>query len=65
MEGTANLIVYRNSEIIRNTHKGVRFVCPNPFSFVVPCTIMLMELQNGLCQSMENGMLTRVRRILY
>ncbi|KAL4398216.1 hypothetical protein AHAS_Ahas01G0269700 [Arachis hypogaea] len=25
----------------------------------------LMELQNGLCQSMENGTLMRVSRILY
>ncbi|XP_016199073.2 uncharacterized protein LOC107640037 [Arachis ipaensis] len=55
MEGTANLMVYRDGEIIRNTHEGVRFVCQNPFSFVVPCTMTLMELQNGLCQSMENN----------
>ncbi|RYR33306.1 hypothetical protein Ahy_A10g047875 [Arachis hypogaea] len=65
MEGTANLVVYLNGEIIRNTHEGVRFVCQNPFSFVVPCTMTLMELQNGLCQSMENGMLMTVSRILY
>nr|XP_025611914.1 uncharacterized protein LOC112705294 [Arachis hypogaea] len=65
MEGTANLVVYRNGEIIRNTREGVRFVCQNPFSFVVPCTMTLMELQNGLCQSMENGTLMRVSRILY
>ncbi|QHO09026.1 uncharacterized protein DS421_14g477710 [Arachis hypogaea] len=65
MEGTANLVVYRNSEIIRNTHEGVRFVCQNPFSFVVPCTMTLMELQNDLCQSMENSTLMRVSRILY
>ncbi|XP_015950212.1 uncharacterized protein LOC107475088 [Arachis duranensis] len=65
MEGTANLVVYRNGEIIRNTHEGVRFVCQNPFSFVVSCTMTLMELQNGLCQSMENNTLMRVSRILY
>ncbi|XP_015964123.1 uncharacterized protein LOC107487942 [Arachis duranensis] len=65
MEGTANLVVYRNGEIIRNTHEGVRFVCQNPFLFVVPCTVTLMELQNGLCQSMENSTLMRVSRILY
>ncbi|RYR24259.1 hypothetical protein Ahy_B02g057749 [Arachis hypogaea] len=65
MEGTANLVVYRNGEIIHNTHEGVKFVSQNPFSFVVPCTMTLMELQNGLCQSMENGTLMRVSRILY
>nr|XP_025703402.1 uncharacterized protein LOC112805211 [Arachis hypogaea] len=65
MEGTANLVVHRNGEIIRNTHEGVRFVSQNPFLFVVPCTMTLMELQNGLCQSMENGTLMRVSRILY
>ncbi|XP_016185320.1 uncharacterized protein LOC107626950 [Arachis ipaensis] len=65
MEGTANLVVYRNGEIIRNTHEGVRFVSQNLFSFVVPCTMTLMELQNGLCQNMENGTLMRVSRILY
>ncbi|XP_057720144.1 uncharacterized protein LOC130934604 [Arachis stenosperma] len=65
MEGTVNLVVYRNGEIRRNTHEGVRFVSQNPFSFVVPCTMKLMELQNGLCQSMENGTLMRVSRILY
>ncbi|RYQ80094.1 hypothetical protein Ahy_Scaffold1g106732 isoform B [Arachis hypogaea] len=65
MEDTANLVVYRNGEIIRNTHEGVRFVSQNSFSFVVPCTMTLMELQNGLCQSMENGTLMRVSRILY
>ncbi|RYR77418.1 hypothetical protein Ahy_A01g001871 [Arachis hypogaea] len=54
MEDTANLVVYRDGEIIHNTHDGVRFVCQNPFSFVVPCTMMLMKLQNGLCQSMKN-----------
>ncbi|KAL4307318.1 hypothetical protein AHAS_Ahas16G0266300 [Arachis hypogaea] len=43
-DGTANLVVYRDGEIIRNTHEGVRFVCQNPFSFVVPCTMTLMEL---------------------
>ncbi|KAL4397333.1 hypothetical protein AHAS_Ahas01G0181400 [Arachis hypogaea] len=59
MEGTANLIVYSNGEIIQNTHERVRFVCQNPFSFVVPCTMTLMELQNGLCQNMENSILTR------
>ncbi|XP_057746391.1 uncharacterized protein LOC130965645 [Arachis stenosperma] len=65
MEGTANLVVYRDGEIIRNTHEGVRFVCQNPFSFVVPCTMTFMELQNGLRQSMENGTLMRVSTILY
>ncbi|RYQ84626.1 hypothetical protein Ahy_B10g104071 [Arachis hypogaea] len=65
MEGTANLVVYRNGEIIQNTHEGVRFVCQNLFSFVVLCTMTLMEFQNGLCQSIENGMLMRVSRILY
>ncbi|QHO56105.1 uncharacterized protein [Arachis hypogaea] len=65
MEGTTNLVVYRDGEIIRNTHEGVRFVSQNPFSFVVPCTMTFMELQNGLCQSMENGTLMRVSRILY
>ncbi|XP_057720415.1 uncharacterized protein LOC130934910 [Arachis stenosperma] len=65
MEDTAKLVVYRDGEIICNTHEGVRFVCQNPFSFVVPCTMTFMELQNGLCQSMENGTLMRVSRILY
>nr|XP_025703065.1 uncharacterized protein LOC112803822 [Arachis hypogaea] len=65
MEGTAKLVVYRDGEIIHNTHEGMRFVCQNPFLFVVPCTMTLMELHNGLCQSMENSMLMRVSRILY
>ncbi|RYR77222.1 hypothetical protein Ahy_A01g001676 isoform B [Arachis hypogaea] len=65
MEGTANLVVYSNGEIIHNTHEGVRFVSQNPFSFVVPCTMTLMELQNSLCKSMENSTLIRVSRILY
>ncbi|RYR40670.1 hypothetical protein Ahy_A09g046422 [Arachis hypogaea] len=65
MEGTTNLVVYNNGEIIHNTHEGVRFVSQNPFSFVVPCTMTLMELQNGLCKSMENSTLMRVSIILY
>ncbi|XP_072070272.1 uncharacterized protein [Arachis hypogaea] len=65
MEGTANLIVCRNGEIIRNIYEGVRFVCQNLFLFVVSCTIKFMELQNGLCQSMKNSMLRRVNSILY
>ncbi|XP_057745464.1 uncharacterized protein LOC130963357 [Arachis stenosperma] len=65
MEDTAKLVVYRDGEIIRNTHEGVRFVCQNPFSSVVPWTMTFMKLQNGLCQSMENGTLMRVSRILY
>ncbi|RYR32044.1 hypothetical protein Ahy_B01g057027 [Arachis hypogaea] len=65
IEDTTNLAVYRNGEIIRNTHEGLRFVCQNPFSFMVPCTMTFMELQNSLCQSMENGMLRRVSSILY
>nr|XP_025607232.1 uncharacterized protein LOC112698021 [Arachis hypogaea] len=60
-QGTANLVVYRDGEIIHNTHEGVRFVCQNLFSFVVPCTMTFMELQNGLCQSMENGTLMRTQ----
>ncbi|RYR66280.1 hypothetical protein Ahy_A03g012259 [Arachis hypogaea] len=65
IEGTANLVMYYNDEIIRNTHEGVRFVCQNLFSFVVSYTMTLMELQNGLYQSMKNGMLRRVSSILY
>ncbi|RYR59346.1 hypothetical protein Ahy_A05g025209 [Arachis hypogaea] len=65
LEDTAKLVVYRDGEIIRNTHEGVRFVCQNPFSFVVPWTMTFMKLQNGLCQSMENSTLMRVSRILY
>ncbi|RYR34087.1 hypothetical protein Ahy_A10g048807 [Arachis hypogaea] len=53
MEGTTNLVVYHNGEIIQNTHEKVRFVCQNPFSFGISCTMMFMEHQNGLCQSME------------
>ncbi|KAL4393921.1 hypothetical protein AHAS_Ahas02G0100300 [Arachis hypogaea] len=44
MEGTANLMVYHNGEIIRNTHEGVSFAYENPFLFVVSCTMMFMEL---------------------
>ncbi|RYR30875.1 hypothetical protein Ahy_B01g055656 [Arachis hypogaea] len=65
MEGTTNLVVYRNGEIIRNTHEGVRFVCQNLFSFVVLCTMTFIELQNSFCQSMENNILRRVSNILY
>ncbi|KAL4300040.1 hypothetical protein AHAS_Ahas17G0161100 [Arachis hypogaea] len=35
--GTANIVMYHNGEIIRNTHEGVSFECENLFSFVVPC----------------------------
>ncbi|RYR50079.1 hypothetical protein Ahy_A07g036636 [Arachis hypogaea] len=62
IEDTANLVVDCNSEIIRNIHEGVRFVCQNPFLFVVSCTMTFMVFQNGLCQNMENGMLRRVRQ---
>ncbi|QHO21401.1 uncharacterized protein DS421_11g346330 [Arachis hypogaea] len=65
MEGTANLVVYRNGEIIRNTHEGVRFVCQNLFSFVVLCTVTFIELQNGFCQNTENNILRKVSNILY
>ncbi|RYR43760.1 hypothetical protein Ahy_A08g040158 [Arachis hypogaea] len=65
MEGIANLVVYRNGKIIQNTHEGVKFVWHNPFSFVVLYTMTLMELHNGLCQSMENDILRRVSIILY
>ncbi|RYR40150.1 hypothetical protein Ahy_A09g045834 isoform B [Arachis hypogaea] len=45
MEDTANLVVYRNGEIIQNTHERVRFVCQNLFSFVVPCTITTVSVK--------------------
>ncbi|RYQ85716.1 uncharacterized protein LOC107621485 [Arachis ipaensis] len=65
MEGTENLLVYHNGEIIQNTHEGVSFVCENPFSFVVPFTMTFIKLKNGLCESMENDMLRRVSNIPY
>ncbi|RYQ92750.1 hypothetical protein Ahy_B09g098969 [Arachis hypogaea] len=64
MEGTANIAVYHNGEVIRNTYKGVSFACENMFSFVVPCTITFVELQYGFCQSIEDDTLKRVN-ILY
>ncbi|RYR22238.1 hypothetical protein Ahy_B03g067516 [Arachis hypogaea] len=57
IESTVNLVVYHNDEITQNTHEGVSFACENPFSFIVPCTMTFIELQNGLYQSMENDIL--------
>ncbi|QHO53732.1 uncharacterized protein DS421_2g50550 [Arachis hypogaea] len=49
MEGTANIVVYHNGEVVRNTYVGVSFACENMFSFVVLCTITFTELQYRLC----------------
>ncbi|KAL4276776.1 hypothetical protein AHAS_Ahas20G0241000 [Arachis hypogaea] len=64
-EGTANIMVYHNGEVIPNTYEGVSFACESTFSFVVPCTITFAELQYGLCQSKESDILKRVSNILY
>ncbi|RYQ83793.1 hypothetical protein Ahy_B10g102643 [Arachis hypogaea] len=65
MEGIANMRVYYNGEIIPNTHEGVTFVCEYPFSFVIPCTMSFIELQNGLCENIQSHILKRVSSILY
>ncbi|RYQ95725.1 hypothetical protein Ahy_B08g091070 [Arachis hypogaea] len=65
MEGTANIVVYHNDEVVRNTYEGVSFACENMFSFVVPCTITFAKLQYGLCQSIEADIMKRVTNILY
>ncbi|RYR07521.1 hypothetical protein Ahy_B05g074891 [Arachis hypogaea] len=65
MEGTANLRVYYNGDIIPNTHEGVSFLCQCPLSFVIPCTMSFVELQNGLCDNIQNHISKRVSNILY
>ncbi|XP_020973114.1 uncharacterized protein LOC107633951 [Arachis ipaensis] len=65
MEGTANIVIYHNSEVIRNTYEGVSFACENMFLFVVPCTITFVELQYRLCQSIEADIVKRVTNSLY
>ncbi|RYR08119.1 hypothetical protein Ahy_B05g075669 isoform B [Arachis hypogaea] len=63
MEGTANLRVYYNSEIIPHTHEGE--IIPHPFSLVIPCTMTFAELQNNLCRSIQSHISKRVNNILY
>ncbi|RYR21426.1 hypothetical protein Ahy_B03g066713 [Arachis hypogaea] len=65
MEGTANIVIYHNSEVVRNTYESVSFACENIFSFVVLCTITFMKLQYGICQSIEVDILKGVTNILY
>ncbi|RYR46315.1 hypothetical protein Ahy_A07g032053 [Arachis hypogaea] len=65
MEDTTNIVVYYNSEVVRNTYEGVSFACVIMFSFVVLCTITFAKLQYGLCQSIEADILKRVTNILY
>ncbi|RYR25416.1 hypothetical protein Ahy_B02g059143 [Arachis hypogaea] len=65
MEGTTNVVVYHNGEVVRNAYEGVNFACENMFSFVVLCTITIAELQYGLCQSIEADIVKRVTNILY
>ncbi|XP_072070206.1 uncharacterized protein [Arachis hypogaea] len=65
MEDTANIVVYHNGKVIRNTYEGVNFACENIFSFVVPYTITFAELQYELCQRIEADILKRVTNILY
>ncbi|RYR49575.1 hypothetical protein Ahy_A07g036093 [Arachis hypogaea] len=65
MEGTANIVVYHNDEVVRNTYEGMSFAYENKFSFVVPYTITFTELQYKLCQSLEADIVKRVTNILY
>ena len=65
MEGVANLRVYYNGEVIPNTHEGVTFVCECPLSFAILCTMSFVELQNGLCNNIQNHILKRVSNLLY
>ncbi|RYR44843.1 hypothetical protein Ahy_A08g041119 [Arachis hypogaea] len=65
MEGVANLRIYYNGEVITNTHEGVTFVCECPLSFVIPCTMSFVELQNGLCNNIQSHILKRVSNLLY
>ncbi|RYQ84879.1 hypothetical protein Ahy_B10g104380 [Arachis hypogaea] len=65
LKGTANIVVFHNGEVVRNTYEGVSFAFENMFLFVVLCTIMFAELQYGLCQSIEADIVKRVTNILY
>ncbi|RYR39529.1 hypothetical protein Ahy_A09g045087 [Arachis hypogaea] len=65
MEGTENIVVYYNGEVIRNTYEGMSFACESTFLFVVPCTTTFVRLQYELCQSVESNILKRVSNILY
>ncbi|RYR46798.1 hypothetical protein Ahy_A07g032620 [Arachis hypogaea] len=65
MENTANIVIYLNSDVIRNTYEGMSFACENTFSFVVPYTIIFAKLQYGFCESIESDILKRVSNILY
>ncbi|RYR27795.1 hypothetical protein Ahy_B01g051854 [Arachis hypogaea] len=65
MKNIANLRVYYNGDVIPNTHERVTFVCEYPLSFVIPCTMSFVELQNGLCNNIQSHILKMVSNILY
>ncbi|MED6196379.1 hypothetical protein PIB30_046850 [Stylosanthes scabra] len=65
MDENANLIVYYNGEVIRDSSDGVSFRCPFPFYYHVPSTKTFDELKSGLYQSIEAHILKRVQSVLY
>ncbi|MED6145843.1 hypothetical protein PIB30_028949 [Stylosanthes scabra] len=65
MDENANLVVYYNGEVIRDSSEGVSFRCPIPFCYHVPSTMTFDELKSGLCQSIEAHTLKRVQSNLY
>ncbi|RYR01616.1 hypothetical protein Ahy_B06g080495 [Arachis hypogaea] len=65
MENIANLRVYYNDEVIPNTHEGATFVCECPLSFIIPCTMSFIELQNGLCNNIQSHISKMGSNILY
>ncbi|KAL4328897.1 hypothetical protein AHAS_Ahas13G0246000 [Arachis hypogaea] len=65
MEGNMSLLVHFDGEVIPYTTEGVKFVCRGLTFFIIPCTMLFVELQNRLCQYTYDDISKRVRSILY
>ena len=67
MDSSTNVtvITHFNSSVIKNIEEGVIFMFDESLIIFIPQTISFEELNDVLCQSINDGTLKRVVRIIY
>ncbi|MED6171582.1 hypothetical protein PIB30_042034 [Stylosanthes scabra] len=54
MDGDVFMRAYYNGEIISHTVDGVKFVCQNPLSSVIPYTMTFVDIQSHISKRVSN-----------
>ncbi|RYQ99152.1 hypothetical protein Ahy_B07g087038 [Arachis hypogaea] len=65
MDDSVLLKIYYFSQILLQTHEGVKIICESPLDIVIPFTISFEELKDVICEKIDSRLSRKISCILY